>query len=509
MASITKRYGDLVASNGVDLDLYAGEIHALLGENGAGKTTLMKILSGTTTADDGEILIRGERANIRSPRDALAHGVGMVHQDYRLVRNLTVAENLYLGSAAIPRRISKVELSRIAAEAISGWDWQVDVDARVSDLAIGEQQRVAILRSLIRGAKVLILDEPTAVLTPAESQELFKSLRALSVGGAAIVFISHKLAEVRQVSDRITVLRGGTVVGRLQTHAAADDELVRLMVGHDVREAQRDRSGVPGPVVLRASGVSAAGAHGKLAIADVSIEVRNGEILGVAGVSGNGQRELSEVLAGVRRATAGSIEVAGRTLAPGQTHRFLDAGVRHIPEDRATTGLVLDESITRNAIMRDYRGSELSRGPFLRRRRVRTYARALMERAVVRGKSGSVAVRHLSGGNRQRLLTGRELNSGAEVLIAVHPTQGIDVSAAQAIHDELRATRDAGKGIVLISEDLDEILRLSDRVVVIYEGRLRGEFTPEQPGAREAIGRMMGGLGHDGGAGPADGRPSP
>jgi simple sugar transport system ATP-binding protein len=494
MASITKRYGDLVASNGVDLDLCAGEVHALLGENGAGKSTLMKILSGTTSADEGEIFINGERALIRSPRDALAYGIGMVHQDYRLVRNLTVAENLYLGFDAIPRRISKGDLARIAAEAISGWDWQVDVHARVADLAIGEQQRVAILRSLIRGARVLILDEPTAVLTPAESQELFTSLRGLAASGAALVFISHKLAEVRQVSDRITILRGGNVVGRLPTGSATEDELVRLMIGHDVRATEREDASSPGPVVLRASGVSTTGAHGELAVADVSIEVRKGEILGIAGVSGNGQRELSEVLAGMRRTTAGSIEVAGRTLTAGQTRRFLDAGVRHIPEDRATTGLVLDESITRNAIMRDYRASELSGGAFLRLKRVRNYALALMERAAVRGKSGAEAVRHLSGGNRQRLLTGRELNSGAEVLIAVHPTQGIDVSAAQAIHDDLRTTRDAGKGIVLISEDLDEILALADRIVVIYEGRIGGEFLPGQAGARAAIGRLMGGL---------------
>jgi general nucleoside transport system ATP-binding protein len=497
MASITKRYGELVASNGVDLGLYAGEVHAVLGENGAGKTTLMKILSGTTTADEGDVLIHGERVNIRSPRDALAYGIGMVHQDYRLVRNLTVAENLYLGFDAIPRRIGKAQLSRIAAAAIADWDWPVDVDAHVSNLAIGQQQRVAILRSLIRGAKVLILDEPTAVLSPDESQELFASLRSLAASGAALVFISHKLTEVLEVSDRITVLRGGSVVGRLPTHAATEDELVRLMVGQEVTATTRERSSEPGPVVLRAVGLTATGTHGEVVVDDVSIEVRKGEILGVAGVSGNGQRELSEILAGMRRTTSGSVEVADQTLTPGQTRRFLEAGVRHIPEDRATTGLVLDESITRNAIMRDYRTSELSRGSFLRRRPIRKHALALMERAAVRGKSGTEAVRHLSGGNRQRLLTGRELNSGAEVLIAVHPTQGIDVSAAQAIHDELRATRDAGKGIVLISEDLDEILDLSDRVVVIYEGRIRGEFRPGESGARAAIGRLMGGLGGD------------
>ena len=494
MRGIVKRFDDLVAVNDVDFDLRAGEVHALLGENGAGKTTLMNVLSGLLRPDRGHILLNGEPARIRAPRDALRRGIGMVHQHYRLVHGFTVAENIHLGWDASPTVLTPARIEERTRELSDRFHLEVDPAARIWQLSVGEQQRVAILRTLARGARILILDEPTAVLAPGETDQLFGMIRQLSSeSGRTIVFISHKLEEALAISDRVTVLRGGRHMG---THAAEDCSprmLSQEMVGRSI-EFTRQREPVElGENALVAEALSTTDDRGLPALREVDVTVRAGEIVGVAGVAGNGQRELSETLTGLRALTAGRIHVGGQDLSRARARDFLAAGVGHIPEDRYASGLVLTESIEHNAILRAFQHPPVRRGPLLVQGAARRFARMLAKTVGLSISDVSAPVRSLSGGNAQRLLTGRELNASAHVLVVVHPTRGLDVGAIEEVQQVLLRARATGVAILLISEDLNEVMRLSDRILVLYRGAIVGEFTDPEQFDLEEIGLLMGG----------------
>jgi simple sugar transport system ATP-binding protein len=491
MSGIVKRFGDLVALAGVDVDLHAGEIHALLGENGAGKTTLMNILSGFLKPDEGSIVIRGTPAVIRSPRAATALRIGIVHQQFRLVRSMTVAENLHIGWSRTPRLAAKPALNRLAQALADQFGLSIDPSARIWQLSVGEQQRVAILRTLAWGAQVIILDEPTAALAPIETRALLQLMRQLARDGRTVVFISHKLTEVLDASDKVTVLRAGHRVATLPISQCDERILARSMVGSDVvLQINRTRH-KPGDEVLAVTGVSAYNDRGLMSLRDVSLSVRAGEIVGIVGVAGNGQRELAEVVTGMRRPAQGAVLVEGRQLR-SQTLAHIEAGVGHVPENRDQDGLLLDESLVTSAILRTYRKYPIRRRGFFDRRSARVFARGLLERARVTALRPSAPVRHLSGGNRQRLLVQREMEHATKLIVASHPTAGVDVSATRAVWRTLLECRERDLGILLISEDLDEVLSLSDRVLVMYDGRIVGAFAGDRLD-REAIGLLMGG----------------
>ncbi len=494
MRNVWKRFPGVIANRGVDLQLRAGEVHALLGENGAGKTTLMNILSGTYRQDEGTILIQGKPVQFRSPAQAIEAGIGMVHQHFRLVDKLTAAENVHLGWPETPWNISASLLAERTRRFCDEYGLYVDPDAHIWQLSTGEQQRVEILRVLARGARVLILDEPTAVLTPNEAGELFRVMRQLAADGRAIVFISHKLDEVLEVSDRITVLRHGARVTSLPTSECTQRSLARLMIGQDIVFRDHHKERVEGSPVLELTGAHALNDRALPALIDVSMVLRQGEIVGVAGVAGNGQKELAEVLTGLRPLEKGRIVIAGVDRTNASPTEFVGVGVGHIPEDRIGMGMVPDASITHNAILREYASPPISRGFRINRREAADFARALVQRADVRVPSVLVAIQHLSGGNQQRLISRRETQVASQLLVAVHPTRGLDVGATDEVRRVLVEHRNAGSAVLLISEDLDEILALADRIVVMYEGRIVGEFD-EAAADREEIGLLMGGVG--------------
>jgi simple sugar transport system ATP-binding protein len=489
---ISKSFDGVPALEGVDLDLRWGEIHALLGENGAGKTTLSNVLAGFYRADTGTILVDGVERHIRTPAQAIEAGIGMVHQHFRLVAPMTVAENIHLGWAETPTVVSEKALVQRTTELMHDVGLRLDPGAPVWQLSVGEQQRVEILRVLSRGARVLILDEPTAVLTAQQTRELFGVIRQLAAGGRTIVFISHKLGEVLEISDRITVLRGGRNVATRSTHGATASELVRLMTGEE-RELDvehRDTSGHPALLELHA--VTARSSRGLIALLDVDLTVREGEILGIAGVSGNGQTELAEVICGLRRTDRGRITIDGKDLTGATPRRVAAAGVGHIPEDRVGVGLVRSVSVQNNAILREYRSPALSTPVSLKKRAIVEFARDLIRRARVQTRSLESPAGLLSGGNQQRLVAHREAMIAQRLFVAVHPTRGLDVLATQEVREALLAQRDSGCAVLLISDDLDEVLLMSDRVAVMYEGRILGEFE-RRHADRERIGLLMGG----------------
>ncbi|HKP18536.1 MAG TPA: ABC transporter ATP-binding protein [Gaiellaceae bacterium] len=477
---ITKRFDQVVALAGVDFDLLPGEVHTVLGENGAGKSTLMSILSGSLHPDAGTFLLRGESVSFRSPRDGFAHGIGMVHQHYQLVRTLTAAENLHLGWYETPRFADRKRLIARAQELVTQYELGVNVARIVADMSVGEQQRVEILRTLVRGAGVIILDEPTAALTPQEAEGLFAVVRRLVDDGKSVIFISHKLAEVMTVSTRITVLRRGEKIGTVSARDADGLTLTRMMVGREIAGMTRKpRAEAAGEQLLAATDLVARDDDGSLGLRGASLVVHAREIVGIAGVAGNGQRELSEALTGLRRVEAGAIEVGGADLTNAGPQTFLSAGVGHVPEDRLAVGLAGSESIETNAILKAFQRPPIARGPFLVRRESRRFANRLVEHAQVQAKSIATRVSQLSGGNAQRLLVGREVLSRPRLLVAVHPTRGLDVAAIEEVHRHLLEARANGLGIVLIAEDLDEILALADRILVMSEGRLIDEFRAE------------------------------
>ncbi len=494
MRGIRKAFPGVVANDGASLELRAGEVHALLGENGAGKTTLMNILAGLYRPDAGEIRIGGRAVEIRSPGQAIALGIGMVHQRFKLVPGFTVAENVTLGMKE-PRFVFH---PRSLEDSIGTFardrGLPVDPRARIWQLSVGEQQRVEIVKALWRGAGILVMDEPTAVLTPREVNDLFGVMNRMAAEGKAIVFITHKLSEVMDIADRVTVMRHGRHAATVEKAGTSPGELASLMMGREHAPPACDvHAGQPGPVVLDARSVEAEGDRGERALRGLSLEIRAGEILGIAGVAGNGQRELAEAIAGLRRITAGSIRLDGADIANEGPARVIDAGVGYIPEDRLGTGLAISLSVAENLIMKAYRGAELSAGPFLRRGRTVEWSRRLAERFQIKTPSLDTPVASLSGGNAQRVLLARETASQPKLIVAAHPTRGLDVAATDHIHAILREQRQAGAAVLLISGDLDEIMALSDRIAVLYEGEILGVF-PCAGADLERIGLMMGGV---------------
>jgi general nucleoside transport system ATP-binding protein len=490
LRGITKRFGDLVANDGIDFDVRRGEVHALLGENGAGKTTVMRIAYGLTHPDAGEVRVDGQVRAIRSPRDAIRAGIGMVTQHFALVRPMTVAENLALGRSR-GMRLDLDEARRRGTDASERFGIRVDPAARVDELSVGQQQRVEILKALSRDCRILILDEPTAVLVPEEVNALFATLRSLVADGMSVVFISHKLAEVRAISDRVSVLRRGRLVGSVPS-ATDERELAGMMVGRPTFGVERPAEGAApyGAPILRISDLSANGAHGLPALSEVTLAVGGGEILGVAGVSGNGQTELVELLSGMREPTGGSIAVDGVELAGADPTRMMRARVGRIPEDRHAS-LIGDLSVAYNLVLEHL--DDFRRGGRIDEHRVHEHALDLIDRFDIRARPND-PVATLSGGNIQKVLLARVLSRDPRLLVVSQPTRGLDVGATEYVRSQLLARRAEGAAIVLVSEDLDELLALSDRLVVLYEGGVVGEM-----GAREAdpeqLGMLMAGRG--------------
>ncbi len=497
MEGITKRFPGVVANDGVTFEAAAGEVHALLGENGAGKTTLSNILTGLYRPDEGLIELYGEPVSFQSPRDALVAGICMVHQHFLLVEPFSVAENVVLGDHRGEGRrflMHPHAIDRRVAELSDRYGLAVHPRARIWQLSVGEQQRVEILKALYREAQILIMDEPTAVLTPQEAEALFATLRAMAEAGKTVVFISHKLHEVKAVADRVTVLRAGRTVATVDAAAATLRSLAALMVGREVEIVRRQgREAPPGDeVVLSLGGVTAEGDRGGDAVDDVSLEVRSGEIVAVAGVAGNGQRELAEVICGIRTPSAGTIRVGGHELHRGDPRAAIRARVAYIPEDRLGTGLAPSLSIARNVSLKTYREPPVSHGPFLALRRMAELALSLIRSYDVKAPGPDTPVRNLSGGNLQKLMLGREFQGEPRVLIAAQPTRGLDVGAIETVHAYLRDAAAKGMAVLLVSEDLDEILAIADRVVVMYEGAIAGEVDAGTATVEE-IGYMMAG----------------
>lgn len=496
MVGIWKQFPGVIANQDVDLDLRVGEVHALLGENGAGKTTLMKVLAGYYQPDAGTILLNGQPVNFSSPADAMKAGIGLIHQHFRLVETMTVAQNIHLGWDDTPRVVSEKELTARTARICAEFGMYVDPTARVWQLSVGEQQRVEILRVLARGAQVLILDEPTAVLTPQETEELFTVVSSLASTGRTVVFISHKLEEVLGVSDRVTILRKGQKVETCETLDCTAQTLASSMIGYDlISRLDRSQASKDG-IILELRGVSVRSDRGLPALQNIDLCLRRGEILGIAGVAGNGQSELAEVITGLRPVAQGSILVQGNDRTRCSAAQMAAEGIGHVPEDRCSTGLALELSVADNAIMRNYRLDPISSKGLLNRQEATTYAQKLVEEGDVRTPNIHVPVRNLSGGNQQKLLVSREMDTATSVLVAVHPTRGLDVAATENVRQFLMQHRNDGGGVLLISEDLDEILLMSDRILVLYEGRIMGEFQADEADVAE-IGLLMGGKGRE------------
>ncbi len=493
MRGITKRFPGVTANDHIDLAVEEGEIHGLLGENGAGKTTLMNILYGLYPPDEGEITVRGQNVAFAGPRDAIDQGIGMVHQHFMLIPVFSVAENLMLGNelARGPMLDMAAAQSKVR-ELSTKFGLRVDPAAMVEDLPVGLQQRVEILKALYRNADILILDEPTAVLTPQEVEELYAVMRALRKQGHTIIFISHKLKEVLTICDRVTVLRDGQVVGTRRAAQVTEAVLARMMVGREVLLQVSRPEVEAGPPVLEVTNLQARNSRGLPALAGVSFTVHAGEIVGVAGVEGNGQTELVEVLTGLRRADAGQVTITGRDLTNRRPSDFFAAGVAHIPEDRHRRGLVLDFTITENVLLGFQDVSPYAHGPALDYHQARRTAERLAQEYDVRTPSVDVLTRALSGGNQQKVILAREFERRPKLLIAAQPTRGLDVGATEFVRRQLVRQRSEGKAVLLVSSELGEIMDLSDRIIVMYEGRIQGTV-PAAEATEETLGLLMAG----------------
>jgi ABC-type uncharacterized transport system ATPase subunit len=481
LRGITKRFPGVLANDHIDFDLGRNEVHALLGENGAGKSTLVNVLYGLYNPDEGEIRIKGEQARMHSPKDAIDHGIGMVHQHFMLIPVMTVAENIVLANE--PRHAGVLldydAARKRVADLSRTFNFRIDPDARVDEITVGQQQRVEILKALYRSADILILDEPTAVLTPQEAEELFEILRTLVREGMSIIFISHKLGEVLEIADRITVLRRGKVVQTVPREGATEERLAQMMVGREVLLRVEKGTAEPGEPALRVEDLRVLDDRRLEAVRGVSFEVRRGEIVGVAGVDGNGQSELIEALSGLRHAFAGRVLLGERDITGAHVGRILDLGLGHIPEDRQRRGLVLDFTLAENLALHDFDRPPNSRWGWLFPQRMVRWAQGLLRQFDVRGGGPQTRASSLSGGNQQKVVLAREIARDPKLLIAAQPTRGLDVGAIEFVHRRLVEARDGGEAVLLVSLELDEILSLADRILVMYEGRIVAEHGPD------------------------------
>ena len=488
-----KYFGSLVANDHIDLEVYPGEVLALLGENGAGKTTLMNVLYGLTAPDEGEILLDGRSIHFDSPRQAIERGIGMVHQHFMLVPPLTVAENLMLGAETTigPQILDIARVRQRVRDLSISYGLPVDPDAVIRDLPVGIQQRVEILKALYRKARVLILDEPTAVLTPQEATDLFRVMRSLaSEQRTGIVFITHKLHEVFQVADRIMVLRQGKVVGALRPAQATGESLAAMMVGRPVLLRVDKKPAQPGQPVLQIRDLHVLSDRGLPAVDGLSLEISSGEIVGIAGVQGNGQTELVEALSGLRQPVAGSIELLGKDVTHWTPRQLVDAGEAHIPEDRQKHGLVMNYPIADNLVLRTYERPPFARGLQIVRDAILRFAQRLAQEFDIRARSVNLPAAALSGGNQQKVIVAREFTRGGRLLVAAQPTRGVDVGSTEFIHRKVVDARDTGMAVLLVSAELDEIMSLADRIAVMYRGRIAGVLEPDDA-TPELLGYMM------------------
>jgi len=493
MRGICKRFPGVVANSDVDFDVTAGEVHTLFGENGAGKSTLMRVLYGFYRPDAGEIRLHGEPVSITSPAVAIANGIGMIHQHFMLVDTLSVAENVALGIRASHTLTDLDAVSARITELSQRYGLKVDPKAIVWQLSVGERQRVEIIKALYRNVSLLILDEPTAVLTPQEVDDLFAVLRQMVADGCGLVFISHKIREVLALSDRITVLRNGRKIGTVLPQDVTRHELAEMMVGHELPSQEPQPPPRTGDVRLAVRDLRVHGDRDVEAVCGVDLDVRAGEIVGIAGVSGNGQRELAEAIAGLREPTSGSIVVDGVEIAGRSPAAVRASGVGFVPEERMRDGVVADFSVAENLLLIDNAKPQFSRFGFLRAGAIRRHCDDLVAQYAVKTPALDTPARNLSGGNIQKLILARELSARPRVLVTAQPTRGVDVGAARYIHERLIEQRDAGTAILVVSEDLDEVLSLADRVLVVYEGEIIREVEP-RASTREVLGLLMAGV---------------
>src|ERR1700758_3130787 len=490
LRGITKKFGSVVANDRVDFDVVAGEVHALLGENGAGKSTLMSVLYGLYRPDAGEIVVDGKVVEIDSPSSAIALGIGMVHQHFMLVRVMTVAENIVLGQEPSRRGVLDLKAARGRVRELSDrYGLAVDPDAVIENITVGAEQRAEILKALYRSARILVLDEPTAVLTAQEVNELTGVLNRLKQDGTAIVFISHKLGEVLEVADRITVLRRGRKVDTVPRQGATESSLARLVVGRDVMLSVSKTPGKPEGPLLEVRDLYVRDDRELEKVSGLSLSVREGEIVALAGVDGNGQQELVDAITGMRAPESGAVVVDGRDIAGSGVRAATDAGVAHIAEDRQLRGLVLPFTLVENLALREYRSPEFSGRGWLRLSRMRERARKLLVEFDVRGGGPETYAAALSGGNQQKVAVAREIASEPKVLVAHQPTRGLDVGAIEFVHRRLIAERDKGCAVLLVSLEYEEVRALADRILVIYEGKIVGEFPPDA--SEEELGIAM------------------
>ncbi len=488
MRGITKRFPGVLANDQVDFDVRAGEVHALLGENGAGKSTLMKILYGMYHPNEGEILLNGEKINITSPTDAINHGIGMIHQHFMLVPSLTVAENVALGLPSSRPPLTDLDVvSRRILELAEIYNLKVDPEAYVWQLAVGQQQRVEIIKALYRGAALLILDEPTAVLTPQEVDELFAIMRQMISDGHALIFISHKLHEVIEICERVTVLRDGRKIGTRPIAETTKADLANWMVGREIRFSYDLGDQEPGGARLSLNNIHCENDRGMAGLQGVSLEIHSGEILGIAGVSGNGQRELAECITGLRLVTDGQIYLEGEDITHLPPGTRTDRSLAYIPEERMRDGMIKEFTVAENMILREHHKQPFSRSGFLKLGEISRHSDRLIEKFQVKTPSRETRAKSLSGGNIQKIVLARELSRQPRVIVAAQPTRGLDIGATEYVRQQLLDQRKAGAAIVLISEDLDEIMAISDRIAVIYEGQImdiiaNADATPERLG---------------------------
>jgi len=494
MQGITKKFPGVLANDEVDFDVNASEVHALLGENGAGKSTLMKILYGMYHQDEGDIFINNKIAKINSPTDAINHGIGMIHQHFMLVQTLTVTENVALGLPSSRAPLTDLErVSKRILELADMYGLIIDPDAFIWQLSVGQQQRVEIIKALYRGADLLILDEPTAVLTPQEVDELFSIMRQMVTDGYGLIFISHKLHEVIEISNRVTVLRNGRKIGTRPTSEVNKRELAEWMVGHSIDFITTTNQAQCGPVRLKLVDVSCESDRGTKGLQNINMELCAGEILGIAGVSGNGQRDLAEVIAGLREPATGKIFLEGEEITTADAYEMINKMLSYIPEERMRDGMIKEFSVAENMILREHDQPKFSHIGFLKLKEIERHTKQLIKQYQIKTPSQKTTVKSLSGGNIQKIVLARELSRKPRTIVAAQPTRGLDIGAAEYVREQLIKQRDEGTAVLLISEDLDEIFALSDRIAVIYEGKIMGILSREEA-TKEKVGLLMAGV---------------